>query len=290
MTPKPITWIGIHFGDDPNRVFLGSVRVVSSGQEGNTVFGESLNQGEPDDGQGIPRRLGERVVFPPGSIKVTLHDFDRENTPGPDGYAPLANTIWSWFQLPPFPDDERIFNYLFAVARRMDTAHELCVASIHNLLRRQSDSSSLPVRAQFFQALGYAEMMCVAHYRAIEMIRNFSSEFSSSVAVPNSLRELFPALKEIRNSFEHIEDRAMGKVRGQPHLEAISIFKQTDFLTTGILRYARHSLDLGKEVIPALVAGRQYIFDVSVEKSGPAKVVNQSIELGPFTEESLLDP
>ena len=82
----------------------------------------------------------------------------------------------------------------------------------------------------------------------------------------------------------------MGQVRNKPHQDAISIFHQPDFFKSGVLRYASHSLDLVKEVLPALVAGRQYIFDVAVEKSGPSIVINQPIELGPFTEQSLLDP
>ena len=108
--------------------------------------------------------------------------------------------------------------------------------------------------------------------------------------MPNSVIALNPALTEIRNAFEHIEDRAMGQVRNKPHQDAISIFHQPDFFKAGVLRYANHSLDLGKEVLPALVAGRQYVFEVAVEKSGPSIVINQPSELGPFTEQELMNP
>lgn len=288
MAPKPITWISYHIGNDPNStLFLVSMRVVPTGQEGNIVFGRSLNHGESDDGRGIERRLGRRVVFPPGSLKITLDDVDRDNTPGLDGYAPLANTMWTWLHSGPSPD-QTLFYYLFAVARRIDTAHKLCVASL-NLLSGRPDISSLPGRDQSFESVGYAEMMCVALNRAVEMIQGFPSRFSSSVAAPSSITDLFPALTEIRNSFEHIEDRAMGRVQSKPHQDATSIFHQPDFFKSGVLRYAGHSLDLVKEVLPALVAGRQYLFDVAVEKSGPSIVINVPVELGPFTEESLLD-
>lgn len=277
MTQKPITWLSFHFGPDPDgTIFAVAVRVVPTGKEGNTVLGKSLNHGEPDDGQGIPLLPGERVLFPAGSIKATIRDVDRENTPGPDGYASLANTIWTWLQIPPHPD-EKIFHYLFATARRLDTAHGLCATVIH-LLNEQPSISPLPSRARFFQAWGQAELMCVALYRAIKMIRDFSAEFSSAVVVPKSVDAIFPALEEIRNSFEHIEDRAIGQVRSKPHQDATSTFNQADLLTSGVLRYANHSLDLRKEVIPALIAGRQQVFDIAVEKSGPAKAINQPIE------------
>ena len=285
MTLKPITWVSLHLGPDPEgTIFVVAVRVVPAGREGNTVFGKSLNYGEPDDGQGITLLPGERLVFLPGNLKATMRDVDRNNTPGPDGYASLANTIWTWLQIPPHPD-EKLFNYLFAMARRLDTAHDLCSTAI-SLLNEQPAMSSLPSRAQLFRALGLAELACVALYRAIKMIRDFSSEFSSLVAVPQIMEALFPALEEIRNSFEHIEDRAMGQVRRKPHQDAISTFNQAAF-TSGILRYANYSLDLRKAMIPALIAGRQQIFDVAVEKSGPAKTNSQPVDSGPLPEQSL---
>ena len=106
MIPDPITWISYRIGDDPNgTLFLVSIRVVPTAQEGNTVFGRSFNYGESDDGRGIERRLGGRVLFPPGSLKITIDDVDRRNTPGLDGYAPLANTIWTWLTAGPSPDE-----------------------------------------------------------------------------------------------------------------------------------------------------------------------------------------
>ena len=213
-----------------------------------------------------------------------MPDVDRESTPGPDGYAPLANTIWTWLHIPPYPD-EKLFNYLFATARRLDTAHDLCVTAI-NLLKEQPAATSFPGRAKFFRAWGHAELTCIALYRAIKMVQEFPSEFSSLVAVPKTMLALFPALEEIRNSFEHIEDRAKGQVRHKPHQDAITAFDQSALLQSGILRYAGHSLDLRKEAIPALIAGRQQLFDVAVEQSGPAKEVNQIVRFEPLTERS----
>ena len=289
MMPDPITYISYHIGNEPTEsIYLVGIRVVPTKQEGNIVYGRSLNHGEPDDGRGIERRLGGRVVFPPGSLEITLADVDRGNEPGLEGYAPIANTIWTWLHAGPSPD-RTMYNYLFAMARRLDTAHKLCVASL-NLLHKRPKISSHPGRAQLFESLGYAEMVFVAFNRAIEMIRCFPSQFSSSVALPSSVVALSPALTEIRNAFEHIEDRAMGKVRKKPRQEAISVFHQPDFFKAGVLHYSNHSLSLVTEVLPALVDGRQFIFDVAVEKSGPAIVVNQSIELGPFTGKQLMNP
>ena len=238
------------------------IRVVPSGREGNIVFGKTLNFGEPDDGQGITLLPGEQLIFPSGSIKATMRDVDRDNTPGPDGYASLANTIWTWLQIPPHPD-EKLFNYLFAMARRLDTAHALCVTAI-NLLNEQSDMSSLPGRAQVFRAWGHAELACVALYRAIKMIREFPSEFTSLVAVPKTMEALFPALEEIRNSFEHIEDRAMGQVRRKPHQDAVSTFDQSALLKSGILQYASHSLDyVRRRSRHSLPAGNRFLMLLS---------------------------
>lgn len=285
----PITWISYHIGNDStNGIYLVGIRVVPTKQEGNTTYGRSLNHGEPDDGRGIERRLGGRVVFPEGSLRIIFADVDRSNEPGLEGYAPLANTIWTWLHTGPSPDST-LYNYLFALARRLDTAHKLCVASL-NLLQKRPEVSSLSGRTQLFEALGYSEMMCVAFNRAIEMIQYFPSLFSSSLAIPSSVVSLNPALTALRHAFEHIEERAMGQVRRRPRHEATSIFHQPDFFKAGILRYANFSLNLVTEVLPALVASRQFTFEVAVEESGPSIVVNRSIELGPFTEEQLANP
>ena len=277
MTNKPITYLSRNLGPDAgsNDALIG-VRVVPAGRDGDKVLCKTLNYGEPDSGDGITLCPGEKLLFPAGNVKITIQDIDRENKPGTLGYAAVANTVWTWMQFgaPPNPD---LFRFLFAAARRLDVAYIHCV----NVLRGLGGSSDEPyikTRARLFKALGYAESMCVALNRSTNMIQAMPAKFSVTTAVPNTIGTILPALKEIRNAFEHIDERAFGNVHNKQHPDALSIFDQKDFASSGVLSYASYSLDLKKDVVPALISSRQFIFDVAVEKAGSAKTLNAPIE------------
>ena len=254
------------------------VRVVPAGRNGNTVLGKILNYGESDSGDAIIVHPGdEKLLFPVGNVKVSIRDIDRENSLDPDGYAAVSNTVWTWLQFGPSPDPA-LFLFLFAAARRLDTAHALCVDMLDEL-RNRPDEPYIKTRARVFKALGYAELMCVAFSRAIAMIKKIPSEFAVSMAVPNTVEAISLVLREIRHAVEHIDERAVGSVRGKQHPDALSIFNQDDFFSSGLLRYAHHFLDMRTDVVPALISSRQFIFDVAVEKAGAAITYNKPLEV-----------
>ena len=280
MSIKPVTYISINLGTEPDPFgFLVGVRVLPAGRNGSTVFGRTLKHGESDSGEGIVLEQGEQLVFPSGSVQVTIHDVDRSNRPGPTGYAAIANSIWTWLNIPPYPNVE-LFNYLFAVARRLDSAHSLCVNALGRINAPQQDPSVNP-KAQLFGALGDADLMCVALSRAYRMIKDIPGRFAVAAVVPHEV-SILPALQDIRDAFEHIDERAMGAARRQQPQDALSIFGQADFFTSGILRYGNHSLDLRTQVMPALVAARKFVFDVASEKAGASKMPNVPISFGPL--------
>ena len=282
MTIKPITYISFNLGPDMGiDDLLVGIRVISTGRDGRTVLGRTLNYGEMDSGEGIVLQPGERLLFPPGSVKATIQDIDRENTPGADGYAVIANTVWTWLQIGLSPD-QSFFNYLFAAARRLDSAHALCVSAMSEF-NNPPDESFIKYRARIYRALGNAELMCIALNRAYRMIKDIPAKFSAVTTVSNEVDTILPALTAIRDAFEHIDERAMGNVRHEQQTDALSIFNQTNFVTSGVLRYANYSLDLRLQVIPALIAGRKFILDVAIEKGGAAKTVNIPIWFGPLT-------
>ena len=250
MTAKPITYISINLGPDGDACgFLVGVRVVPAGRNGDTVLGRTLNHGESDSGEGIVVQQGERLMFPPGSVKVTIQDADRTNTPRLDGYATITNLVWTWLNIPPPPNVE-FFNHLFAVARRLDSSYSLCVGAIRKISAPPDD------RAQFFGALSDAELMCIGLNRVDGMIKVIAKKFSVATTVPHEINALSPSVKAI---------------------EALSKFKQLELSTSGILRYGNHSLDLRAQVIPALVAARKFIFDVTVENTAVAKTITRTI-------------
>ena len=208
-------------------------------------------------------------------MQIFLEDLDRENRPGPDGYAPVSNTLWTWLTVGT-PPDPALFRLLFAAARRLDTAHSLCVDVLGALTDRPEPF--IKARQRLFGALGIAELMCVALGRAVDMFQSIPSTFLPPVTLPKTLSVASPALREIRNAFEHIEDRAVGNVRGKPHDDALSIFDQRDFIASGVLRYASYSLDLRSDVVPMLVDSRRAVLEVAIAAAGEARTLNVPVD------------
>ena len=279
---EPITYIGLNFGPKVGaQDFMVGVRVVPDGSNGNEVYGRTLGPGEPDSGEGITVRAGETLVFRPGSVRVRLRDVDRYADTEPDGYAPIANTVWTWLQLPP-KRDEAFIRYMLAASRRLDAAHSLCVGALHVLGDREE--SSIKARARLFGALGSVETMCIALNRAFGMIHEARSKFSVASPVPSEVDALREAVRAIRDAFEHIDERSLGDARRETSVEAVSIFDQTDLLISGTVRYAGYSLNMRAQVIPALIAARQYIYD-AVAEAGNTKRPNAPFTFGPFRQD-----
>lgn len=257
---------------------LVAVRVVSEGRNGNIVFARTLRPDEEDDGTPvvINPSLGERrITFRPGSLQVSIRDVDRYAKVGPDGYAPITNTIWTWLSIGS-PATPELFRYLLAAARRLDGTRALLV-EVSSIVDDMS-GSFVGIREQYFRALSIAEILTVALGRSVDLLDTLSQSFPETPPIPTTIYAKKESVQEIRNAFEHIEDRALGQVRRKPHQDALSVFDQGNFLSQGKLTYGAHSLDLYTEVPQILIAARQYIYDVAVSVGGPARYLNSPIE------------
>ena len=86
--------------------------------------------------------------------------------------------------------------------------------------------------------------------------------------LPDGLAKTEDAVREMRNAFEHIDERAEAKVGGgKVDADALTIFNQPDFVSASILRYKTYQLDFESDVITALVACRGLIMDAIDERA-----------------------
>jgi len=277
LNPHSISHVSVNISSEvgANDALVG-VRVVPAGRDGFRVLGRSLREDEADTGESVAfyPYAGEELHFPAGSIRVFLRDVDKESVPGPSGYARVSNTLWTWLRWgsPPNPS---FFRFLFATGRRLDSAHDLCVSVLEALTDRPE--AFIRARGRLLGALANAELMCIAFGRAIDMLLDIPSRFSISVVVPAAAAAALPALREIRNAFEHIEDRALGNVRGKPHPEALSIFEQSDLISHGVLRYGSHSLSMKDDILPMLVDARRSLVEIAAAFAGTAKTIDVAV-------------
>ena len=253
-----VKFAGMHTTNEVGRVddlFL-AVRVVPAGREGNLVYGRGLRHDEIDTGESIRLLPGDRLVFPAGSLSVELEAIDERMPAGEDGYRPLAEPLWTWLY---FPGDRREDfdagrRYLIAAARRLDTAHLALTRvrdGIHKLDEAKLGYEKMRV---IHQVIGDVETMVIALSRAVGMTRELPSHFDVLVEVSGDLVELGTRLKEIRDAYEHIDERARGRIRSQPDPEALTVFDYETLLGEGTVRYRDARVSLAEE-IPQLING-----------------------------------
>jgi hypothetical protein len=246
------------------------IRVTEDGREGNIVYARTLRPGEdpPTPPLMINPSAGEILQFRSGAISISLEDVDRSLAhAAPDGFASVTNTLWTWLMLGS-PASPELFRYLLAASRRLDAAHAILVDTITRI--DTLSGTFLSVRAKAFETLGIAEVLVVALGRTLDMVSSVPTRFGISVAPPSFLMTRVVKITKLRNAFEHIEDRALGQVRGKPHAEALTIFDQAAFLE-GKLSYAGEDLELREEGLRLAVEMRHFLYAVAASIAGEVK-------------------
>ena len=255
--------------------FLYAGRIVEMKREANVVYARSLRRGEEDTADGVHVGKGERLVIPAGQMVIDSRDVDEYHNPmGLGGYRPIANTVWAWHQFS--TEQLGFFLFFFALARRTDAAHALWTAAIQARDRAREGQGSVSARQAHFQALGAAEMTIIALGRCYRMVNGLVEKFCPELKVPDSVATTRAAVKQMRDAFEHIDERAEGKVKiGEIHPEALTIFHQPDFVASSVLRYRQHELDFESQVIRALVECRELIME-AIDARGNQRVRDQA--------------
>ena len=233
-------------------------RLIPIGREGNKVFARTLRPGEEDTGEGVKIEAGDQLIIPAGGLSFHSREIDAQSPKGLGGYAPVANTVWTWYQVAPVR--QGFFLHMFSLSRRIDSAYALWV-----LVAREREEAAkaqgIARRAKYFSALAAAEVAVIALHRGIVMIEGLNKTFSLGLDIPDSLQAIQSLVQDMRHSFEHIDDRAQGRVNllGTLSPDALTIFDQQDFIDSSMIHYQGRTLDFDKEVLAALLECRELI-------------------------------
>ena len=242
--------------------FLLGGRIVPVRREGNKVFVRSLGFDEEDTGQKAHLGPGDRLVFEAGALVIDSRQVDSASPLGRGGYAPVANTVWTWYQIIGDADLSFVL-FLRSFARRVDAAHVLWTSVMQEREKAQ-DEQGIQRRARFLGAFATAEVAIIALHRGIDMAYTVVEKYCPDLEVPDGINKIRTPITEIRHAFEHIDERAQGKVgmSGKEDLDALTIFHQPDFGRTSVIRYKEHSLNFEEDVLRALLDCRQFIMEV----------------------------
>ena len=168
----------------PEGEFLTAGRLIPIGREGNKVFARTLRPGEEDTGEVVNLEPGDELVIPAGGLVVDSRAIDAQSTKGLGGYAPVANTVWTWYRI--VGEQLGFFLFFFSLARRIDAAHALWALAIQERDKARLEGA-IPRRAGFLTALATAEVAVIALHRGLTMVYSLTEKFALGLQVPNSV-------------------------------------------------------------------------------------------------------
>jgi hypothetical protein len=213
----------------------------------------------------LPYQLREWLLSPGRAECIARVKLNR--TQSVVGYVPVAPVLWTWMVVAPQPTDDKP-RYLLSAARRLDLAQSL-VQRVEEI--RQSDPEGTPAaRRALFELVGAIELAVVSLSRALDMCMKAARDIGTTTAVPSDITSRGGAVTAIRNAYEHIEDRALGNVWGQPHPDALTIFHHASVAVDGVIRYGPHQLDLATDVPQIIGATRLFLKSAAGEAIPPA--------------------
>jgi hypothetical protein len=245
---------------------LTAMRIVPVERRGNHVFGRVLGFGEQDHGRRVHLRPEDSFTLSGKGI-AQLDLIDSHSRPDETGYAPLADTVWTWLRIVRFSDEGQ-FRYVIAAARRLDSAQRAFrrVATLRSDLEQLLENNAWGVllRATTAELVGEIEAAVIALARAINMITAAPKHLQTARDLPESLLQARRTVTEIRNAYEHIDDRAFGRIKNEVHADALTIFDNEELFRNNRITYGHHSLDLENEG-DLLMSARDYLKRVTAD-------------------------
>jgi hypothetical protein len=209
---------------------------------------------------GWTRKLDEETRKP--AVITGMH-AKVEQAARSDGYRPICDPLWVWARLLGFPGAEE-YRLVLAAARRLDTGHQQ-IQRVRDAIASMPPLESPAGRQRAHEVIGDAEMGVWAIDKAIEIALSLSGRYCVRAPMPEVMRAKQPLLTRLRDHYSHIDERALGRVKGEQDPTAVEAFQFPALLTDRILTDGRQSLDIDDETTTLCVAIRDYLVAVWTE-------------------------
>ena len=273
-----ISHMSFHTTPEGGDGFLFYLRVVPVREVPGKIFVRTLRYGEPDDGRRAHWGPGDTLTFEGGEPKITIDHVDEFEGQGVAGYAPLAPVLFTWMTLTAQHHSDAKRRFLLAAARRLDRAHTLFahVGELRRELQVNPPEGAPAVRRAIFDLLGTIELALVALNRAMDMSAKANADIGTTVTVPADITTWRKCVTEIRDAYEHIDERAVGEIHKNPSQSqiALSIFDHERVVTDGVIAYGGYQIDLDNVVPDLITATRQYLKDAAAEALPPSSATS----------------
>lgn len=169
---------------------------------------------EADYGRRIHAIPGGQITI---SLVTELDHIDDQVEPTSSGHVPLTPVLWTWLNIGTDHDEART-RFLLAAARRLDTANLLLIEVQESTDRLDQEGLAGPViRRNLFESVGCVEQAVISLGRAVDMVSKVKDQIGRDVPIPQVAVDAAEAVRNIRDAFEHIDERANGNVWSKPH-------------------------------------------------------------------------
>jgi hypothetical protein len=123
--------------------------------------------------------------------------------------------------------------------------------------------AGLENRRNLFEFIGVLEMAVFSLGRAVDMVMRAAELIDHTIEMPAQIAANYPALNKIRNAYEHVEDRALGRFNRTPDPYVLPIFDWQRLFTDGVVVYDCYELELQDEVLRLVAKTRQFLKDAA---------------------------
>ena len=149
----------------------------------------------------------------PQPVYLQLQPLRIESEPRADGYRPICDPLWAVAAIvgsPPFSEARLVLS----AARRLDAAHRQ-FQRVREGLDNLPPLGSPAGRAAIHEVIGDAELAVIALDMALTIAVGLSNRLNLSAGVPTLVTDTQPFVKELRNHYSHIDERAFGRIKGK---------------------------------------------------------------------------
>ena len=211
-----------------------------------------------------PQRSGQVV-----HLKSTVNLSEQVPACVRCGYRDIVDPMGTFGLLGASPTPEQ-WRYVLSAARRLDTAHRQFERVRAGLDELAETEGNVQQRRTSWIIVGDAELAIIALHRSIAMSDDLRDKFQLRVNWPDELKGGRKTLGELRDAYEHIDERAQGfikKGRSKRHETetAFTAFQFRSLFAERRLRYDKWSVGIDDEIDELIAITRQYLLQVWAE-------------------------
>ncbi len=220
------------------------MRVVPDRRGHGVVYGRTLRPGEDDDGRRVHVRPGERFELPEGSVRISLDDLERfyqdVDPDRPSGSMAAVVRVWHTTKAIEPPELARTAQ---AAAHRLDAAtYLLDRARVLGRTVREEDTGGPRLVATVDEYLHLVQEGVVALARCVALLDHARELAGFPVSRRPAIEKHRTTLKDLRDAYEHIDERALGRSRGNHDDRNLMIFDHASLVRDGVIAYFDHEL------------------------------------------------